>query len=663
MLSFPFSSSFVPHGLRFAAWSGLAGLTINPLPALAQPAVDIPEIVIYANQFPTEASRVGASATVLIGETLRNQGFGTVAEALRTVPGVSVSQSGNPGALTQARIRGSESNHVLVLIDDVPVNDFANGDFNFADFSLEDVERIEVIRGPQSGIYGANAHSGVISIVTRTGRGLARPKADFRIEGGTRETAAVRGSVQGAAGPFYGAFSFAHNTTDGHNISRFGSERDGAHATTTTAKVGVELTPTANIEATFRRAARFTNFDSQPFFGPFEGLTFDSVYDFNRAENILGRVAATWSLFDGALVQKLSASRYEERRNDDDVVNGFFRSKGQRDDFAYKATLRHNTNVIGGEQHTLALAVDQQREFLTISSASLGFDPSAAAFWAAGAERNRTGVAGEYGVNLPFGLSLTGALRHDWNSGFTDATTWRATASQRFPSTGTRLHSSVGTGITNPNFIEQYGFFVGSFIGNPALKPERSLGWDLGIEQTFWDGRFVADVTYFSTDFEDKITFATAGGGFIATPVNISGVSPRRGVEVSVRVTPVNWLSFAGTYTYTDARLADGTPEIRRPRHAASASGTIRFADGRGRATVNVIYNGKMPDSWFRFPITPVELAAYTIMGGIIEYDVTPHATVYVRGENVFNANYEEVFSYRALGAVVLAGLKLRTGN
>jgi len=120
----------------------LAGLTAAASPALAQQPVEIPEIVIYANQFPTEASRVGASATVLIGETLRNQGFGTVAEALRTVPGVSVSQSGNPGALTQARIRGSESNHVLVLIDDVPVNDFANGDFNFADFSLEDVERM-----------------------------------------------------------------------------------------------------------------------------------------------------------------------------------------------------------------------------------------------------------------------------------------------------------------------------------------------------------------------------------------------------------------------------------------------------------------------------------------------------------------------------------------
>jgi vitamin B12 transporter len=306
---------------------GLTGLTATTSTAFSQPVVEIPEIVINANQAPTEASRVGSSATVLMGETMRSKGYSTVADALRTVPGMSISQSGGPGTLTQARIRGSESNHVLVLIDDVPVNDFANGDFNFADFALEDVERIEVIRGPQSGIYGANAHSGVISIVTRTGRGLARPQADLRIEGGSQQTAKASGSVRGAAGPLYGAFSFAHNTTDGFNLSRFGSERDGSHATTTTAKVGIELTPTANIEATFRRAARFTQFDSQPFFGPYEGLTFDSAYDFNRAENILGRIAATWSLFDGALVQKLSASRYEERRNDDDVTNGFFRSK------------------------------------------------------------------------------------------------------------------------------------------------------------------------------------------------------------------------------------------------------------------------------------------------------------------------------------------------
>jgi len=632
-------------------------------PAAAQQPVEIPQIVIYANQAPTDASRVGASATVLTGETMRSKGYATVADALRTVPGVALNQSGGRGALAQARIRGSESNHVLVLIDGVPVNDFANGDFNFADFALEEVERIEVIRGPQSGIYGANAHSGVISIVTRSGRGLARPQADLRVEGGSMRTGAVSGGVRGAAGPLYGSFSFAHNSTDGYNLSRFGSERDGSHATTTTAKFGAELTPAVNVEATLRRAARLMKFDSQPFLGPHEGLADDAALDFNRAENILGRIAATWAMFDGAFVQQLAASRYQERRNDDDVVFGYFRSRGQRDDVAYKGTLKHKTNIAGGEQHTLTFATDHQREFLTIDAASFVFDPSAGAFWAAGASRTRTGLAGEYAIDLPFSLTLTGAVRHDWNSGFAAATTWRTTASQRFRSTGTRLHGSIGTGITNPNFIEQFGFFIGTFIGNPTLKPERSIGWDFGVEQSFWDGRLVADVTYFGTDFEDKITFGTAGGGFIATPINVPGVSPRRGVEVTARLTPENWISFLASYTYTDARLATGASEIRRPRHAASASATVRFAEGRGRATVNLVYNGKMPDSWFRFPITAVELSAYTTLGGIIEYDVTRNATVYVRAENVFNARYEEVFSYRAPGSVVLAGLKLRTGD
>jgi vitamin B12 transporter len=224
-------------------------------------------------------------------------------------------------------------------------------------------------------------------------------------------------------------------------------------------------------------------------------MTVDSPFDFNKAENISGRIAATWSMFDGALVQRLSASRYNERRNDDDVVNGFFRSYGTRDNYEYKATLTQRTNLFGGEKHTLSFAADYQREFLTISSASFAFDPPAGVFWANGALRTRTGIAGEYSLDLPFGLTLTEAVRHDWNSGFADTTTWRATASQRIRETGTRLHGSVGTGITNPNFIEQFGFFVGTFIGNPSLKPEQSLGWDAGIEQSFWGGRLVTDVT------------------------------------------------------------------------------------------------------------------------------------------------------------------------
>jgi vitamin B12 transporter len=641
------------------------GVAITPFgdpPAIAQ-SVPLPELVISANLTPTEASKVGSANTVILGEELRAKGFTTVSDALRTVPGVAVSQAGGRGSLTQVRIRGSEANHVLVMIDNVPVNDFANGDFNFANFAIEDVERVEVVRGPQSGLYGANAHAGVISIITKSGRGIGRPQANVRLEGGSMNTGTAAGTFRGSAGPFYGSVSVENYQTSGHNISRFGDERDGSRALTTTAKVGVDFTPEFNVEGTVRRVRRFTEFDSQPFFGPFEGLAFDSPVDFNRFTGTNQRVAATWSLFEGRFVQRLAASRYDERRHDDDIVFGFFRSRGHRDNFDYKATLINETQWFGGERHTLTGVVDRQDEFLTISSASLAFDPDAAAFWAAGAKRRRDGVAGEYQVDLPFGLTLTGAVRHDMNSGFEDVTTWRVTGSQRIAQTATRLHGSAGTGVTNPTFIEQFGFFVGSFIGNPDLKPEHSLGWDAGIEQGFLAGRLVVDVTYFAADFEDKITLVSAGGGFISTPVNVEGISPRRGVEVTTRATPVDWLTLTGSYTYTDARLADGTPEIRRPRHAAAGSATASFADGRGRATARFVYNGTMPDTWFRFPLTPVTNAAYTLVGGIVEYDVLPNLTLYVRGENIFDAKYEEVFSHVAPGAAVYAGVKGRFGG
>jgi vitamin B12 transporter len=645
---------------RFA--SGLIAAGLVCASAQAQP-VEIPRIVIFANQAPTEASKVGSAATVITGEEMLQKGFTTVADALRTVPGVAVSQSGTRGSLTQVRIRGAEANHLLVMIDGVPVNSIDGGDFNFADFAVEDIERIEVIRGPQSGLYGANAHAGVISVVTKSGRGLAKPEASVRFEAGSMNTIAGGASARGSHGQFYGTVSVDHNNTSGYNVSRFGSERDGSHATTVTSKVGVDLLPNFNIEAALRYTERHAQIDAQPFFGPFEGLAADQEFDFNRFRGINGRVAATWSLFEGAFVQRFGASRYDEKRHDDDVVFGFFNSEGRRDNFDYKATLKHYTQLLGGETHTLSFLADHQKEFLTMNSASLSGpfgDPAAAAFWANGAERTRNGLAGEYALDLPWGMTLTSAVRRDDNSGFADITTWRETIAQRFPSAGTRLHASIGTGVTNPTFTEQFGFFVGSFIGNPNLRPERSLGWDAGVEQAFFDRRLVIDATYFASEFEDKIVSQSVGGTFLFTVVNEQGTSPRHGVELTAKATPTDWLTLSATYTYTIAKLADGTPEIRRPKHAAAGSATVNLPDGRTRLTVNAVYNGAMPDTWFRFPLTPVTLNAYTTVGGILSYDVTPMTTAYLRAENVFNARYEEVFSYRAPGAAAYAGLRAR---
>jgi len=226
-------------------------------------SVELPQIVVSAGQAPMEASRVGASVTVISGDELREKHIPTVAEALRSVPGVEVDQSGGRGTLTQVRIRGDEANHVLILIDGIEVNAVADANFDFADLTVDDVERIEVIRGPQSGIYGSNAQSGVISIITRTGKGLKQPAADLKAEAGSMKTVSGSANVRGAAGPFYGSATISDYTTGGYPISRFGGPNDGSRALTFTCRGGVDVTENFNIEGVVRNSDRFARTDPQ----------------------------------------------------------------------------------------------------------------------------------------------------------------------------------------------------------------------------------------------------------------------------------------------------------------------------------------------------------------------------------------------------------------
>src|SRR5262249_9607581 len=148
-----------------------------------------------------DASKVGSSVTVMTGEQARSSGFTQLSDVVRTFPGVAVSQSGSRGTLTQFRVRGTEANHLLVMIDGVPANAVSDGEFDFADIPLDDIERIELLRGPQSGLYGANAHSGVLTIITKSGKGLTKPEFNARFEGGTQRSAEGAMSARGAAGP------------------------------------------------------------------------------------------------------------------------------------------------------------------------------------------------------------------------------------------------------------------------------------------------------------------------------------------------------------------------------------------------------------------------------------------------------------------------------
>src|SRR5215218_8385845 len=171
--------------------SGLAAGVLLVASGLAHAQTTVlPELVVVSPSLvPIEAAKTGSSVTAMTGEQIRASGFSQLSDVMRTFPGMHVSQSGSRGSLTQFRVRGAEANHLLVMIDGVPANAVGDGEYNFADIPLDDIERVELLRGPQSGLYGANAHSGVLTIVTKSGRGLSKPEFNARFEGGTQKSA------------------------------------------------------------------------------------------------------------------------------------------------------------------------------------------------------------------------------------------------------------------------------------------------------------------------------------------------------------------------------------------------------------------------------------------------------------------------------------------
>jgi vitamin B12 transporter len=607
----------------------------------AQPTA-LPETVISANQVPQPADRVGASVTVLHGDQLRAQGIETVPDALRTVPGLHVQTSGSKGSITQVRMRGGDANHVLVMIDGVPTNRLDAGDFDFADFLIDDVERIEVIRGPQSGIYGGNAHTGVISIFTKSGRGLKKPELTIRTEGGTQRSHWLSANVAHHTGAIYGSYTFQHRETDGFSISRLGPEKDGHRAFIFNGKGGIDLSEHLNIEGVLRHVDRKAQLD------PENDIPLPDGYGLDTFQQTNARLNATLRSWNGNFVQRFGVFSTDLKYSNFNAFFGPppFQAFGQTQGADYKASLQYSTGAVQNTSTFLLDYIDEK--FQT----SFGDD----------AERNRVGVAYEHIFDLPTGTSISGAIRHDFHDKFADYFTWRIAVSQRLTSS-TRLHTSVGKGVTLPNFNEMFST-APNFIPNPNLLPESSIGWDIGIEQTLWNGLIVFDATYFSSRFEDRIARVAVPGGISAA--NIAGVSPRHGVELTGKFNPWTFLTLETTYTFTEAETPAGLAEVRRPKHAAAFVATYRLPDNKTRASVIVSHNGKARDEYFPppfFATTSTILGSYTLVNAIVSHQINPNTQIYIRGENLLNEKYEEIFTYRSPGAAGYIGLRMKFGE
>ncbi len=600
-----------------------------------------------AGGVPTD--RLGTSVSVVTGEELKNRQIHTVGDALRSLPGVAVSQQGGAGSLSLVRIRGGESRHTLVLIDGVEVNAATDGLMDFANLSTDDVARIEVLRGPQSGIYGSNALSGVVNIITNSGRGPITLRLTG--EAGSHNTQGGSLQVSGGTDRAWGSVTLSGRHTDGFNIAPLGHEKDGSRLNTFTFTGGVRPIEGLQIDATWRRSVLTSDFDGfEGWLGGFQ-VANDNASTSERAIT-LGRLAATLELLDKHLITTGYVTQGRNNYFADD--RGSFASIARTRDetTTYGATSTYRLDGPAGlpVRHFFTGLVEQRHESFDQTS------PLATA-----KDHARTSYAGEARGEYWSHLFLGVGLRHDDNDVFDDYTTWRAQGSLKVPGTVVRLHASGGTGVKYPTFADLYGTYS-RYVANPLLKPETSLGWDAGAEATLFGGATIIDVTYFQATLENEFK-ANFDMWPIITTENLAGTSHRRGIEVSLRQKLANDVVVTAAYTFTDPRDDKGLLETRRPKHSGKVNVDWAFAGGRGRLGVGASYNGTMSDIAFPawpLPSTTVFLEDYWLVNLTASYKLTPSMELYGRVENILDQHYQDIFGYNATsGVTAYAGVKL----
>ena len=642
-----------------------AALALAPVPfftpfsVVANEPLLLDEIVVSGGLTPVPVQEYGRASTIITAQELQDRQTVHVVEILRSVPGVSVNRSGAFGNLTQVRIRGNEGNHTLVLIDGVEANSVEGGEYDFGGLIAADIERIEVLRGPQSSLYGSNAVGGVISIITKraTEPGIT---VGGHLEGGSDASAGGSAFVRAGWETVRFSLSAAGQSTGGFDVSGDpGGEDDGDRNVTINSRIDAGVTDTLDIGVAFRVTDRNSDYDGFSFGAPDkQSLVFDEDNQIDRRE-IFGSVFADLAMLDGR-VETRAALNYllTDNRNFTDGARTAD-STGDRVTGLAQATVAIDAPKVSDADHTITFAGEYDRETFKNNDPSLVFDPSQLEKQS----RNLFGIVAEYRGTFFESLDLQGSIRHDFNDDFEDATTFAVGASYRIRETGSRLHLSAGSGVQNPTFFEQFGFIPGQFNGNPNLKPEKSYGFDLGVEQQFLDGKVVTDITYFYQIVEDEIFTDFPPPNFIGTPFNDDGDSKRNGLEVQLNVYPTDGLSIGVNYTYLDAKDFDGSREVRRPRHEGGIVATYRFLDDRARITADARFVADNLDTDFRSPSfgsQDVSLDDYALVNIAGSFDVNESVQVYGRINNLLDTDYEEVFGYATQGITGYAGVRLR---
>ncbi|MBI5406098.1 MAG: TonB-dependent receptor [Nitrospirae bacterium] len=591
--------------------------------------VKMDEVVVTATRTEALRSQIPASVTVISRKEIEEGQAATLSELLRDVPGLDVVQQGGAGKTTSIFIRGAESRHTLVLIDGIRVNSPTAGGFDFADLNIGDVERIEIIRSPLSTLYGSDAIGGVIQIITKRGTASS---ATVGFEGGSYGTAKEDISAEVKKDNYDLVLTASRRDVEGFSQASTGSERDSHQNTTLSSRIGLLRKGTTRIDITTRLTESKTDLDGW-------GVD-DPNYQQQRRWSVLGISMASpvSSQWDYRL--SLATSNEDLTTFDEDTPSNRFRIH-----MGIK-TVDWQHNIRKEEGHLLTLGYEWQDQSGESAGAyNKSFSNNALYLQ----EQKGIGQSVQYLIGL----------RWDDSTIYESALTYRAGLSY-FPTPGVKWHTQYGTGFHGPALNDLFWPDDGFSVGNPDLKPEKSRGWEVGVEQAL-SGALSLSVNYYANVFEDLVQWAPidpADPFGKWQPQNIAKADSS-GIEADAVWVLSPGVQIRGNYTYNDTEDRNTHSYLlRRPLNKYDLA--LRLGSSvRGHIDMKFLHTGKRFDFDSDFDGKPDSLAAYSRVDLLTAYRISKMTEIFGRIENLFDKGYEEVKGYSTAGVSSYGGLRM----
>ena len=632
------------------AWSQ-QGFDQEPPPVLDTTDVQAPfprnplsgRAVISSTRTEIPRGQDGSSVTVITGEQLRSSGRGLLHDALRGVPGLNVVRAGSPGQQTSVFIRGAESRHTKVLLDGIPLNDPSSPSraFDFSNLTVDNIERVEVLRGPQSTLYGSDAIGGVINIITRRGEGPTKYR--FSTLGGRYGTFRQSANVSGGTDRVYYSLGGSYVDSDGFTTAapRLGnSENDGYRNGNLSGRFGWLASDATDVDVVIRYTDAEAQIDGYQFpVGPVDDLLRKL-----KNETFAFRTQLRSESFDGLIEQKFGFSYAHFNRRDTNA--GFLGTPafdGSTSKFDWQA------NVLLYETEVLRSVLTSGLDYL---------DEGASSSTSAGQSLHATGFYVQQHLVLDDRWSTVAGARWDRYSKAGRARTYRVTSRYSTDESGTSFHGSIGTGFRAPAINELFD----PNLGNLDLKPERSFGWEVGVEQSLGSGDLVVDVTYFRNDIDNLIVYQFDGTGPFGGHLYNVDEALTAGVEVTANLRVSEATSATFGCTSLDARnRTTGSRLMRRPSNTYRIGLDHRFADEGLSLGLNYQWVDRRDDFDGGGFVTSVD--EYSLLNATVRWDYTDRLQLFARLDNITDETYEEVWGFATPRFGIYAGVTILLGG